>query len=263
MISRAVDGIRRGLLEMEEWPPLRAEWTVVEESSERVSAYDAALRLKHRIILTSPPYATALPYIDTDRLSVVALGLASAERLGALERTLIGSRDWARAEQIEWDTRRRTDSESLPESVTCLVDRIETMNQQGGAGFRRQAVPTLLYRYFARMAQTFDRWHDVLATGEFAVLIVGHNHTTAAGERVDIATPELLADIAETRGFTVSELIKLETWPRYGLRPGQRRPGRGRARCWRSFPGAPQEQDVLSLPPAGVGSIEGTPAAAD
>ena len=79
------------------------------------------------------------------------------------------------------------------------------------------AVPSLLYRYFARMGRAMTTWANVLSPGESAVLIVGHNRTTAGGERVDIATPELLAEVATTCGFVVSEVIKLETWPRYGL----------------------------------------------
>jgi len=44
------------------------------------------------IAVTSPPYATALPYIDTQRLSLVWLGLSQAKAINSLEETLIGSR---------------------------------------------------------------------------------------------------------------------------------------------------------------------------
>ncbi len=42
--------------------------------------------------ITSPPYATALPYIDTQRLSLIWLGFASPKEVKVLENNLIGSR---------------------------------------------------------------------------------------------------------------------------------------------------------------------------
>src|SRR6266571_804321 len=44
-------------------------------------------------VITSPPYATALPYIDTQRLSLAFLGHATESELGGLERALIGNRE--------------------------------------------------------------------------------------------------------------------------------------------------------------------------
>lgn len=217
LFLEGVESIRRGLLEMDKWPPVTGAWALVHRSAEEASAYDAAAGTGRRLILTSPPYATALPYIDTDRLSIVALGLGDASDLASVERSLIGSREWTRAQQREWDARRLANADRLPVSIEGLVQEIHERNQEGGGGFRRQAVPSLLYRYFARMATTIESWGEALDVGESAVLIVGHNHTTAGGDRIDITTPELLGHAAETRGFVVSEIMKLEAWPRYGL----------------------------------------------
>lgn len=225
LFLEAIDGIRRGLLEMEDWPAVANRWTVCHTTAEDEQAYDAAGGPNRRLILTSPPYATALPYIDTDRLSVVALGLAESADLQSLERSLIGSREWIRAEQLEWDARRVANADNLPGPVESIVGQIHKQNERSGAGFRRKAVPSLLYRYFARMGDALSRWRRVLAPGECAVLIVGHNHTTAGGRRIDIPTPELLGDVSETRGFAVTEIVKLETWPRYGLHAANGVPG--------------------------------------
>lgn len=43
------------------------------------------------VIITSPPYATALPYIDTDRLSLIVLGLLPRQERRARECQLIGN----------------------------------------------------------------------------------------------------------------------------------------------------------------------------
>jgi site-specific DNA-methyltransferase (cytosine-N4-specific) len=45
------------------------------------------------LIITSPPYATALPYIDTQRLSLIWLGLCTVTQLRRLEAEAIGSRE--------------------------------------------------------------------------------------------------------------------------------------------------------------------------
>lgn len=212
----AIHGTRRGLLEMAEWPEPTGGWRVCHGSCEIARSY-AVVGAGRRLVITSPPYATALPYIDTDRLSVVALGLADSSELLGLERSLIGSREWTRAEQLEWDECRLENRGSLPDAVMSVVSEIAELNENADAGFRRKAVASLLYRYFARMGDAIDRWYEVLAPGESAVLIVGHNHTTAGGHKISIPTPELLGHIAELRGFDVHETIKLETWPRYGL----------------------------------------------
>lgn len=224
LFLEAIHGTRRGLLEMDDWPDNSGEWAVCHGSAETPDAYGAT-GTGQRLVLTSPPYATALPYIDTDRLSVVALGLADSSELLALERSLIGSREWTRPEQLEWDTHRLENRSGLPDTVTSVVANIGELNEGPDAGFRRKAVPSLLYRYFARMGSSLDRWHAVLGPGESAVLIVGHNHTTAGGERIAIPTPELLGHVAETRGFDVHEMLKLETWPRYGLHAANGVPG--------------------------------------
>jgi hypothetical protein len=225
LFLESVERIRRGLLEMASWQEIAGRWTLCHGSAEDLDCYRAAKGGKRRLLITSPPYATALPYIDTDRLSVVALGLAGSRELNTVERSLIGSREWARPQQREWDERRRSNSDRLPLSIVALTADIDERNQRSDAGFRRQAVPSLLYRYFARMATAIDRWQEVLDGGESAVLIVGHNHTNAGGERVEIPTPSLLAEIATDRGFVLRETIKLETWPRYGLHAANGVPG--------------------------------------
>jgi hypothetical protein len=225
MFMEAATSMRQGLTEMTDWEPIGASASVIRGSTDDSRVFASAAGDRRRLVLTSPPYATALPYIDTDRLSVLALGLASASDLMPLERELLGSREWVRAQQTEWDQRREQNIDRLPDTITAVLEHIDRRNSEGKAGFRKKALPSLLYRYFAGMADAMSVWAHVLAPGERAVLIVGHNHTTAAGERIDIATPELLGDAAGSRGFEVIELIRLEAWPRYGLHSANGVPG--------------------------------------
>lgn len=170
-----------------------------------------------RLIVTSPPYATALPYIDTDRLSLVLLGLTQPAELRVTEASLVGSREWLRGEASKWTLERPTNAASLPDSVLALTQRIADQNARTGAGFRRAAVPALLYRYFADMGACIGAWTSYLRRGERAVLVVGRNRTGPKGYEIPIDTPRLLGEVAETRGFELTELIPFETWPRYGL----------------------------------------------
>lgn len=170
-----------------------------------------------RLIVTSPPYATALPYIDTDRLSIMALGLAAPSQARELEASLTGSREWTNGTAKAWRKAMLDNGHMLPPQVTRLLGQIEVANQANGAGFRRAAVPALLYRYFVAMRDDFTSWHRQLRKGERAVVVIGRNRTGPPGAQITIETPSLLAACAEQVGFTLAEYISLETWPRYGM----------------------------------------------
>lgn len=188
----------------------------------RGSSRDAALVERawtegRRLVVTSPPYATALPYIDTDRLSIVLLGLAPAVEIRRLEQQLTGSREWRTSDANSWRDALAQNSAGLPDDILDVLDRIETNNQKTDAGFRRRAVPTLLYRYFAHMGETLDALARTMTSGEHVVMVVGSNRTGSGDHQVEIRTPELLGRLSESRGFTYSERIPLETWARYGM----------------------------------------------
>lgn len=217
LFLEATDRIEAGLEEMEDWPPSGAAAEVHLGSASDPCWFAEVDDAARRFILTSPPYATALPYIDTDRLSIVALGLASVKQVRQLEMDLVGSREWRKADERDWWHRLSANTDALPDAVMELVRDLQLRNEDGNAGFRRAAVPALLYRYFVRMGECFDAWRTGLRAGERAVLIVGNNRTTAGGEQTVIRTPQLLGEVAATREYVVEEIIPLETWPRYGL----------------------------------------------
>ena len=59
----------------------------------KFDCFNKKLQKNVDVIITSPPYATALPYIDTDRLSLLSiLGLPSKKRRKT-EFVLTGSRE--------------------------------------------------------------------------------------------------------------------------------------------------------------------------
>jgi DNA modification methylase len=163
------------------------------------------------LVVTSPPYATALPYIDTDRLSLLVLfGMPSSERR-VLEKRLTGSREItarekASLEEILFGSPEMT---RLPNSVLQLIRTIHQLNEGTDAGFRRLNKPALLLRYFSDMREVLMNVAKVLSPTAEAFVVIGDNQTTAGGQTVNIRTTELLRDIGERCGFICVEEIPI------------------------------------------------------
>ncbi|WP_299817332.1 DNA methyltransferase [uncultured Jannaschia sp.] len=165
--------------------------------------------------ITSPPYAMALPYIDTQRLSLVWLGLLPADQILELEASLIGSRELRGSSKRELPKAMALNEADLPtDEYDLCVTLANSLSESDG--FRRRAVPSLLYRYFAAMKTNFRSVNALMKAGAPYALIVGHNHTTIGGIRYDIDTPSHLANLAVSVGWSIDELIPLQTYKRYG-----------------------------------------------
>lgn len=165
--------------------------------------------------ITSPPYAMALPYIDTQRLSLVWLGLLQPNQILDLEAELIGSRELRGKARRALFSQLLENADNLPAAQAGLcLDLQHALDSQDG--FRRQAVPILLYRYFMSMKASFRAVKSVMKPRAAYALIVGHNHTTIGGVRHEIDTPKHLAALASAEGWQVEELIPLQTYQRYG-----------------------------------------------
>ena len=165
--------------------------------------------------VTSPPYAMALPYIDTQRLSLVWLNLLEPEHILSLEAELIGSRELRGHGRKMLASALKENKDNLPETEAAFCNQLQAALGKRD-GFRRQAVPMLLYRYFANMQKSFNAIRSVMQSNAPFALIVGHNHTVLDGIRYNINTPIHLANIASNNGWTVEELFPLQTYHRYG-----------------------------------------------
>jgi len=167
-------------------------------------------------VICSPPYATALPYIDTQRLSLVWLGLVLPSRLASLQADLIGSREFGPAQRPNTIVRLNHNSGLLPTQLHKWCLSLQK-NLSDNDGFRRQAMPVLLYRYFENMRSVFCGMKGHLKRGARVALVVGHNHTTLGGTRIDIDTPGMLAELAEHTGYASIERMPLQAYQRYGM----------------------------------------------
>lgn len=184
---------------------LNADIRTIGELSDK---FDAAI--------TSPPYATALPYIDTQRISLVWLELCDPAEIMSLETSLIGSREFYHINKEQLRSDMLQNAASLPAEAYNLIIELDN-SLSPDDGFRKRAVPLLLYRYFSDMKQMFGSVRNLLKPSAKYALVVGNNKTTIGGQTTIIDTPQLLSIIAANHGWIVDELIPLQTYQRYGL----------------------------------------------
>jgi site-specific DNA-methyltransferase (cytosine-N4-specific) len=183
-----------------------------------VSEADAREAAKHwdqwkgrvDVVITSPPYATALPYIDTDRLSLSYLGLLSRPKHRRRDQDMIGNREITETQRRQYLTVFEQEKHALPRRIAALIERVSSLNAGTEAGFRRRNLPALLTKYFADMQRVFAGIADVLGPGRPAYIVIGNNHTVAGGQRVEIETATLLADLASRCGLTLEDRIPME-----------------------------------------------------
>ncbi len=167
-------------------------------------------------VVSSPPYATALPYIDTQRLSLVWLDLLEPSELMKKEAELTGSRELRKKGVEEHNEMIHENTDDLPDSVVHLCRSL--LKRLGpNDGFRRMATPALLYRYFVSMKNSLQSSRSALKPGGLLCYLLGTNQTTIGGKKTVIETPQLVADIGGKLGFEVDAPIDLEVYKRYGI----------------------------------------------
>jgi len=167
------------------------------------------------VLVTSPPYATALPYLDTDRLSLVVIGLLSRRWHKKYEAMMIGTREVTeRQRKAEWD-RFQFKKAELPQTVVRLIDHIAHYyhTDSDTVGFRRRNLPALLAKYFLDMLDAMRASHSLMRPGSCGFYAVGNNSTEIKGERLEIATDRFLFEIGAVAGWHQEDLIDMELLP--------------------------------------------------
>lgn len=161
------------------------------------------------LVLTSPPYAMALPYIDTDRLSLLTLFGLSGSGRRPLEQSLIGSRE------ISGGNRKRLEEElasddDLPESCLRFTRKLrDKLSKSENAGFRKQNMPALVHRFLKDMDEVFAKLHHFCRKGADAFVVIGDSKMTIDNHDIRIPTTDFLEQIASARGFAAVERIDI------------------------------------------------------
>ena len=161
-------------------------------------------------IVTSPPYATALPYLDTDRLSIYFLDLFQRSEHRKHDLNMVGNREITNGFRNKLFERYQERKVELPESISGTIDLIDELNRGTDAGFRRLNLPSLLSKYFFDMKEIFKTYTRLLRPGAPAYVVVGNNHTVAGGQRIELATDRYLAELGQSVGLIVDEQIPME-----------------------------------------------------
>lgn len=161
-------------------------------------------------VVTSPPYATALPYLDTDRLSLAYLNLIERTQLRGLNHQMIGNREISNAQRAALWEAVLAAGNGLPVSVLRLVQEIDRRNRKSEVGFRRRNTAALLGKYFLDMKDVLENMHKCLRPGAPAFIVVGSNHTIAGGQRMTIDTPGIIREIAEDIGFEMISEVSMD-----------------------------------------------------
>ncbi len=183
----------------------------VQEGDARRSTHSiGSLIGKVDAVITSPPYATALPYIDTDRLSLIYLGLLPKEQHRLRDTLMIGNREiTAGARKEQWDYY-RSHRTLLPQKTCSLIDRIDRLNRAGDVGFRRRNLSTLLAKYFFDMREVMQQVFALLRPGGPMFLVVGNNRTTAGNQPIEIRTSDHLIAIAQSMGGRLTDDVPMD-----------------------------------------------------
>jgi SAM-dependent methyltransferase len=169
-------------------------------------------------VITSPPYATALPYIDTQRLSLCLLDLISSSEVAHLDRLMIGTRELLESKRKALEIGiMQNNGHELPESVLELCRHMLELAVSPNNGFRRRNMPALIYSYCSSMAQVLRNVRCVLRPSGVFALVVGRNRTTLNGETFLIDTPKLIADIGAHVGWRILDVIELDTYARFDI----------------------------------------------
>ena len=162
------------------------------------------------LLITSPPYATALPYLDTDRLSLIALGFMHRSDFPEKNLEMIGNREISEKQREQLWKYYQTRREDLTENICELIDHIASSYHEEGVGFRRRNLPALLAKYFLDMHDSMKASYQMMKNGSEAYYIVGNNSTNIKGQNIKINTNELLWELGTKIGWQQSKYIDME-----------------------------------------------------
>ncbi len=162
------------------------------------------------LILTSPPYATALPYIDTDRLSLLSIFGMNSKVRKPLEETITGSREICKSSRNLLDQKIENLSEiDLDDEIIEYISNLYKVNISSDVGFRRKNLPSLLLRFFIDMKIVLKNCEKLLRPGAEAVIVIGDSTTVSGGQKKIIPTTNFIEIICNSLKLKTVEKIPI------------------------------------------------------
>lgn len=141
-------------------------------------------------IVTSPPYSTAINYVENDKFQLALLELASLEDLA---RRMIGHPDTRFYESMDVDLSKCTPL--LKETISNLLHR------------RRDAA-LRTYKFHVDMKMALKEMHRVLKRGGKCAIIIGNNKYKVDGEAIEVENDRILIEMGEEMGFLLDLYLK-------------------------------------------------------
>ena len=170
------------------------------------------------IVITSPPYATALPYIDINRLNMLVLDGINASKRNPIEAEMTGTREINKSTREFYENKIKTEDFECITS-TCakeLITKIYKQNINADVGFRRKNMAALIYMYFRDMTNVMNTLDEVVKNDGYICIVIGDTKTTTGEEKVIIKTTQMLRETGENLGWRLVEDIPISvTLERY------------------------------------------------
>lgn len=163
------------------------------------------------VVISSPPYATALPYIDTNRLNMLVLGGYNAARRAPLEAEMTGTREIGKSVRSMYEQRIRAEDFDAIASDTArqIVRTVFTQNDAADVGFRKKNMAALLYMYFRDMTAVMNTIDRAVKAGGHVCLVIGDTKTTTGRQTVVIRTTQMLRETGQSLGWTLENDIPI------------------------------------------------------
>jgi DNA modification methylase len=162
-------------------------------------------------IVTSPPYASALPYIDTDRLSILLLFSVKSKQRAEIEKSLIGAREITKRERDATDELITNKEFDLIRSQTAthIIQAVHAQNLTNDAGFRKKNTASLLYRYYNDMAMVLNNIDKVVKKEGSIFFVIGDNRTETNGSKILIKSGKVLQEMGLILGWKLEQVIPI------------------------------------------------------
>jgi len=162
-------------------------------------------------VITSPPYATALPYIDIDRLSLLLLFGRNSRERGEMETALIGTREIKNGKKsvLEGLIDSGNFEQIRSQTALSIISTVHRQNKASGAGFRKQNMAALLFLYFRDMSVAMENLDQVLREGASAFFVIGDNKTVAGSTEIRVRSGRVLQEIGESIGWNLVDVLPI------------------------------------------------------
>lgn len=163
------------------------------------------------IVITSPPYATALPYIDTNRLNMLILeGYTAAKRV-PIEASMTGTREIRKSTRLSVESLIEKKDFGVISSDTAIeiIDKIYAQNKDADVGFRKKNMAALIYMYFRDMSLVMNTLNEAVRPEGHICIVIGDTKTTTGEEKVIIRTTQMLRETGQALGWRLIDDIPI------------------------------------------------------